>query len=428
MTSKKMCLTKTYIFEELPPRRPGDHAIKLLPGDHKVDCETYNLTLSEQEELDKFLEETLKTRKIQPSKSQFASAFFFIKKKDGKLHPVQDYRKLNAITVKNWYPLPLINELIDKLKGTKYYTKLDIQWRYNNIWMKECNEWKAAFWTNRGLFEPLVMFFRLCNSPATFQTMMNHIHIPRSDQLRKSGCLYDDIMIFTKTLEEHWKIVWEVLQLLKDNHLTLKHMKCEFEKQETEYLGLIVAHNKVKVDQTKVKGVIDWPTPKMWKESREFSGFLNFYRRFIKDFVKVACPLNALTSEKKDFKWTDKCQMAFQSLKDILTSTPALAMLTKTNPFRVETDGSGMGLGTVLSQKQNDWWHPISFISRSLGDVECNYHAADLKMTAVIFALEEWWHYLLDAHVPFKILTDHKNLENFRKPQDLSSKQAQWNQ
>ena len=235
--------------------------------------------------------------------------------------------------------------------------------------MKEGDEWKAAFRTNRGLFEPLVMFFGLCNSPTTFQTMMNHIF---HDLINRGKVVVymDDIMIFTKTLEEHRQIVREVLQLLKDNHLTLKHTKCEFEKQETEYLRLIVAQNKVKVDQTKVRGVTEWPIPKTRKELRGFLGFLNFYRRFIKDFARVARPLNSLTSEKKDFEWTNECQEAFQSLKNILTSTPALAMPTDTDPFRVETDGSGQGLEAVLSQKQNDRWHPISFISRSLGDAE----------------------------------------------------------
>ena len=154
-------------FDELPPHRPWDHTIELLPGNHKVNCKTYNLTMAEQKELNNFLEENLSTGHIQPFKSQFASAFFSVKKKDGRLHPIQDYQKLNDITVKNQYPLPLISKLIDKLKKAKYYTKLDIRWRYNNIRMKEGNKWKAAFRTNRGLFEPLVMFFGLCNSPTT---------------------------------------------------------------------------------------------------------------------------------------------------------------------------------------------------------------------------------------------------------------------
>ena len=194
------------MFDELPPHWPWDHAIELLPRNHKVNCKTYNLTTAEQKELDDFLEENLSTGHIQPSKSQFTSTFFFVKKKDGKLCPVQDYRKLNDITIKNWYPLLLISELINKFKNAKYYTKLDIRWGYNNIRMKEGDEWKAAFWTNRGLFEPLVMFFGLCNLPATFQTMMNHIF---HDLINKEKVIVymDDIMIFTKTLDKHRQVI-----------------------------------------------------------------------------------------------------------------------------------------------------------------------------------------------------------------------------
>ena len=225
-----------------------------------IDCKTYNLTLDEQKELDDFLDENLKSGRIRPSKSPFASAFFFVKKKDGRLRPVQDYRKLNNITVKNRYPLPLISELIDKLKTAKYFTKLDIRWGYNNIHMKDGDEWKAAFRTNRGLFEPLVMFFGLTNSPATFQTMMNHLF---HDLINRGKVVVymDDIMIYTTTLEEHRQIVREVLQLLRDNKLYLKHTKCEFEQLETEYLGLVVSHNSVRMDQTKVARILDWPVP-----------------------------------------------------------------------------------------------------------------------------------------------------------------------
>ena len=253
------------MFDELPPHQPWGHAIELLSGNHKVDCKTYNLTTAKQKELDDFLEENLSTSHIQPSKSQFASAFFFVKKKDSKLHPVQDYQKLNDITVKNQYPLPLISKLIDKLKNAKYYTKLDIQWRYNNIRMKEGDEWKVVFRTNRGLFEPLVMFFRLCNSPTTFQMMMNHIF---RNLINKGKVIVymDDIMIFTKTLDEHRQIIREVLQILCENKLSLKHMKCNFETQETEYLELIVSEGQIKMDPGKVKGVTDWPVPKSHKE------------------------------------------------------------------------------------------------------------------------------------------------------------------
>jgi hypothetical protein len=162
-------------FGSLPDKRPWDHAIELKPGSKAVDCKIYPLSVDKQGKLNEFLEENLKIGRIRPSKSPIASAFFFIKKKDGTLRPVQDYRELNEMTIKNCYLLPLISELVNKLRGAKYFSKLDIRWGYNNVRIKEGDEWKAAFRTNRGLFEPLVMFFGLMNSPATCQTMMNDI-------------------------------------------------------------------------------------------------------------------------------------------------------------------------------------------------------------------------------------------------------------
>jgi hypothetical protein len=162
-------------FDVLPEHKIWDHAVELIPQAVPRFCKVYPLAMNEQKELDMFLEENLRTGRIRPSKSPMASPVFFIKKKDGSLRLVQDYRALNELTIKNRYPLPLISELINQLKGAKYFTKLDVRWGYNNVRIKEGDEWKAAFRTNRGLFEPLVMFFGLTNSPATFQTMMNDI-------------------------------------------------------------------------------------------------------------------------------------------------------------------------------------------------------------------------------------------------------------
>ncbi|SJL16405.1 related to TY3B TY3B protein [Armillaria ostoyae] len=201
-------------FDELPDRKPWDHAIELIPNAKStLDCKVYPLNQNKQEQLDKFLNENLESGRIRESKSPFASLFFFIKKKDGSLCPVQDYRKLNEMTIKNRYPLPLISKLTDKLQGVKFFTKLDVCWGYNNVRIKEGDEAKAAFCTNRGLFEPTVMFFGLTNSPATFQWMMNDIF---KDLISKGKVtIYlDDILIFTKDLNEHRQIVWRVLQHL----------------------------------------------------------------------------------------------------------------------------------------------------------------------------------------------------------------------
>ncbi|SJL06752.1 related to TY3B TY3B protein [Armillaria ostoyae] len=190
-------------FNKLPSCKPWDHAIELIPNAQAtLNCKVYPLNHTEQEELDKFLKENLSTGCIKPSKSPMASPFFFVKKKDGKLHPVQDNCKLNEMTIKNRYPLPLISKLMDKLGSTKYFTKLDICWEYNNIQIKKDDEWKAAFRTNHSLFEPTVMFFGLTNLPATFQWMMNDIF---KDLIATSKVTVylDNILIFSKTLEEH---------------------------------------------------------------------------------------------------------------------------------------------------------------------------------------------------------------------------------
>ena len=260
-----------------------------------------------------------------------ASPFFFIKKKDGALRPVQDYRKLNDITIKNRYPLPLINELIDTLQNAKYFTKLDVRWGYNNVRIKEGDEFKAAFRTNRGLFEPLVMFFGLTNSPATFQNMMNdifHIEIKQGHVL----IYLDDILIFDRDLGQHHQHVREVLHELREHKLYLKPEKCQFDQTEIEYLGVIVGNGQVKMDPIKVAGIAEWPTPTNKWDIQVFLGFCNFYRRFIHRFADVARPLQTLTGNAP-FEWTEECQKSFDQLKTLLTSEPILTIPNHDDPL-----------------------------------------------------------------------------------------------
>jgi len=243
-----------------------------------------------------------------------ASPVFFVKKKDGTLRLVQDYRKLNEMTIKNSYPLPLISDIITKLSKAKYFTKLDVRWGFNNVRVKEGDEWKAAFRTNRGLFEPLVMFFGLTNSPATFQTMMNNIFIELIDD--NVVIVYmDDILVFTETLEHHKEVIKKVLQILEENKLYLKAEKCEFEKEKIEYLGLIISQGKIEMDPVKVEGVSKWPEPENVKDVQSFLGFVNFYRRFIEDFADIAKPLHELTRKGTVWRWGLRHQEAFDHLK-----------------------------------------------------------------------------------------------------------------
>ena len=267
----------------LPKHQPWDHTIDLKPdAPETLRSKVYPLPLNEQGELDKFIEENKAKGYIVPSKSPMASPVFFIKKKDGKLRLIQDYRKLNDITIKNRYPLPLASDIINKLKDAKIFTKFDVRWGYHNVRIKEGDEWKAAFVTNRGLFEPKVMFFGLTNSPATFQALMNTIFADLIAE-GKVAVYLDDILIWSSDMDEHRKVVHEVLRRLEEHDLYLRPEKCEFEKSEIEYLGLVIRAGDVAMDPVKVDAVSSWPVPKNLKEVRGFVGFANFYRRFIQD-------------------------------------------------------------------------------------------------------------------------------------------------
>ena len=410
-------------FDTLPDRRPWDHAIELSPDFQPLDCKVYPLTSKEQEALEKFLTENLRTGRIRPSKSPMASPFFFVKKKDGELRPIQDYRKLNESTIKNRYPLPLIGELIDKLKGSEIFTKLDVRWGYNNIRMREGDEWKAAFRTNRGLFEPTVMFFGLTNSPATFQAMMDHLF---KDLITAGNVMVyiDDIVIHTHNLDTHREVTEEVLRILRDNKLYIKPEKCEIEQREIEYLGIIVSKGRIRMDPVKTKAITEWPIPTKVKELQQFLGFCNFYRRFIRDYSRIAKPLTTLTG-KVPWEWSNKQQIAFNELQRAVSNHPVLAIPIDNAPYRLEADSSDFAIGAVLSQKQDDKWHPIAYLSKSLNEAERNYEIYDKEMLAIMTALGEWRHYLLTNQV-FEVWTDHQNLCYFQKPQKLNRRQARW--
>jgi len=315
---------------------------------------------------------------------------FFIKKKDSSLQLVQDYRALNSITVKNKYPLPLISELVSQLCRARYFTKLDVCWGFNNVRIKPRDEWKAAFQTNRGLFEPLVIFFGMTNSSATFQTMMNNIF----QNLIVEGIVVvylDDILIFTKMEEEHTQVVRWMLQVLKENKLFLHPEKCKFYKQWIEYLDLVISENEVSIDPVKVTGVREWPTPENKTNVQAFLGFMNFYQRFIQDFSAKAQPLFDLTCSEQVWMWSGKKQAAFEDLKTAVTTALVLVSPQESDPFQIEADSSGFTTGAVLSQQSttDGKWHPIVFYSKSLSSVERNYEIHDKQMLAIICALEK---------------------------------------
>ena len=302
---------------------------------------------------------------------------------------------------------------MDKLKGAKYFTKLDVWWGYNNIQIREGDEWKAAFKTNRGLFEPMVMFFGMCNSLATFQSMMDSIFIEVIEE-GVTIVYMDDILIYAMTPELLEKYTKRILQKLQDHNLFLKAKKCEFNKTKMEYLGLVVEEGKISTDPIKVKGFADWPIPTCVKDVRSFLGFGNFYRKFIPRFSTLAAPLNTLLKKDTVFQWTEETQWSFDSLKQKLTSSLVLMMPYQTRPFQIECDALKYASGAVLTQQDNNGdRHPVPFLSKAFSETEQNYDIYDRELLAIIQALEKWQHYIQGSGHTTVIYSEHQDLTYF---------------
>jgi len=286
-------------LERMPKRKIWDHAIDLKETFKPQKRRIYPLSKNEREEDQNFVEDQLRKRYIRPSKSPQTSPVFFVGKKDGSKRMVMDYCNLNDQTIKNNYLLPLITELINNMGSKKVFTKMDLRWGFNNVRIKEGDEWKGAFTMHIGSFEPTVMFFRMTNLPATFQAMMNEI---LRDLINKGkvAAFVDDVLVGTETEEGHDEIVEEILRRLEENDLYIKPEKCVWKARKIGFLGVVIGPNGIEMETEKVDGVLSWPQPKNVKDIRKFLGLANYYRRFIKDFARVARPMNVLM--RKDEK------------------------------------------------------------------------------------------------------------------------------
>ena len=411
----------------LPPSRGVDHDIELLPGAKPpVGC-NYKMSYPELDELRKQLDELLANGHIQPSKSPYGAPVLFVKKKDGALRLCTDYRALNNITLKNRFPLPRVDELLDRLQGACYFSKIDLRSGYYQVPIAPADVPKTAFRTRYGHFEYLVMPFGLTNAPATFMSLMHQVF---SHLLDNCVVIFlDDILIYSRTLEDHLLHLKQVLDTLRQNQLFGKLSKCSFCLPETHFLGFIVSGNGIQVDPAKVQAVTDWPVPQDLHHVRQFLGFVQFYRRFIEGLSNIASPLTHLTRKDTPFLWTPACQAAFQTLKDRLTTAPILQLPSPDpdHPFYVRTDASDFALGGELSQDQGHGRVVLAYESRKLNAAERNYSAYDKEALAVVNAAINWRCYLEGRKVI--LLTDHAALMFLlRQGQIKSSRQARWMQ
>ena len=309
------------------------------------------MSKTELKTLKEWLEENLSKEFIRASSSPAASLILFVKKNDGTLQLCVDYRGLNKGTIKNQYPLPLIEEMLMRLPKAKYFTCLDIRGAYSLVGIAEGEEWKTAFRTRYGLYESLVMPIGLTNAAANFQALIKNVLHAYLDDF--STAYINDIMIYSNTLKEHKEQVYKVLKTLSDAGLHLKPEKCQFHKQEVKYLGFIIGTDGIRMDPEKISSILDWKTPKNVTDVQCFLGFPNFYRRFIKDYSKVVTPLTSLTKKEGGkyipFIWSSEQQAAFDQLKNVFTAAPRLRRFDYKREIIVETDTSDYFSAGILS-------------------------------------------------------------------------------
>ena len=343
------------------------------------------------------------------------SGLVLVCKKAGSLHVCVDYRKLNQDTIPGRYPMPRVDELVDAIGHRKgrYFSTLDMMKGYHQVKMDEQSKCNTVFTCHRGLFQYCRMPFGLTNTPATFQRLMDKLF---AGQEWDSVFVYlDDILIVSNSMEDHLRDVGLVLDKLSEAGLRLKPSKCSFARKEVEYLGFTISAEGVRPNDTKVKAIVEFPTPTDSTSVKRFLGMLNFYRRHVQDLAAVARPLTALTRKDKatggnvPFTWSSHCEEAFTELKQRLVSAPVLCPPDLTRPFFVWTDASIVGFGAVLEQlDEQNQRHPIAFASRQTNPAERKYAPTELEVAALIFAVEYFEVYLLGNQ--FTVYTDHQAL------------------
>ncbi|SGY78585.1 BQ5605_C008g04896 [Microbotryum silenes-dioicae] len=388
--------------DQLPPHRKFDLSIDLEDNTTPPFGPLYPLSETELQTLSSWLKENLSKNFIRASTSPAGAPVLFVRKKDGSLRLCVDYRGLNKITRKNRYPLPLIPEALDRIRGAKIYTKLDLRSGYNLVRIKEGDEWKTAFRTRYGHFECLVMPFGLTNAPAAFQ---HELYLPRSSRRLRA-----------------------LLQRLINNKLYCNPKKCEFNRASTEYLGFIISPSGVSMSQDKVKAITSWPTPTSLKELQQFLGFCNFYRRFIEGYSRVIAPLTRLLKKNTPFLLDSAALSSLDRLKQIFTSGAILCHFNPLLPSIIETDASDFAISGILSQVTDGHLRPVAFMSRKMLPAEQNYEIHDKELLAIVECIKIWRHYLEGSQHPFKIYTDHAALQYFQTKRVLTRRQARWSE
>jgi len=429
---------------ELPPNRgDNDFHIELDPPDARpVWRPLRHLSPQENEELRKQVKDLLQKGWIRHSKSPWGATVVFAPKKDGGIRVCMDYRGLNRVTKKDRTPLPNIAEMRDRLHGAKIFTIIDIKNAYHRIRIAEGSIEKTGFRTRFGHFEYVVLPFGLTNAPATWQRLTNKI----LGDLYDEGVIsyLDDILIFSKTEEEHKKLLREVFDRLTANKLYVKRSKCEWAKDEVEFCGHMIGRDGLRISPRKLQVLHDWPEPRNHKDVQSFLGLTNYLIDYVKDYAEIVMPLSELQSGKKQWVWREDVERrAYHAIKEAIKTAPVLATFDADKETYVYTDASGFAVGGWIAQPAEPGdkiptplpktvkgfnnlpkLRPICFFSRKMKPNERKYHTYERELLGLIKLLRANRHYLIGRH--FRCFTDHKSIEFLQKQPHLSRRQADW--
>ncbi|UYV79991.1 hypothetical protein LAZ67_18001340 [Cordylochernes scorpioides] len=391
---------------------------------HRIDTEgakpikhkPYRVSAKEREIIKEQIDEMLRDGIIRPSSSPWSFPVILVKKRDGKYRFCVDYRKLNDVTVKDVYPIPRIDEVLDTLQGSKYFSAIDLKSGYWQVEVEEKDKEKTAFTTAHGLYEFNVMPFGLCNAPATFERNMENM----LGNLRWQICLcyLDGVIIYSSDFSTHLKRIEAVLRCFREANLKLNNKKCQFAFEELEILGHITNQHSIKPAEHRIKAIRDFPRPKKIKEVQSFLGMCSYYRKFIKGFSKIADPLTSLIKKNVPFTWTENQEKAFQTLKVALINPPILGHFDPNAINYIHTDASNIGLGATLVQKFGD--KEKSNTEQTLA----NYSTTEKECLAVVWSMSKLRPYLYGRH--FKIVTDHHALCWLKNLKDPTGRLARW--